>query len=134
MTVTFCEGERVLASPVVWRRVGVAGVQGAAAVVAGLAGFGFTDSAAVVVRNGLTFGGVALLSAVVFPPALSWAPVVMAATGTWIVGVPPVGDPIPEWAVLLKPFDNAAAGMIALAVQAAGVAAVLTTRRPYWSQ
>lgn len=127
--VTFSESERVLPSPVVFRRVAVIGVQVLLVVVSAVIGGG-PDEVGLLIRNGLFFAGTALCSAGLLPSGLSWSPVVLLATGSWIIGVPDQGDPVPRWALLLLDDSSAVAWATAIVLQVLG--SLLVIGYPSW--
>jgi len=123
--VTFSETERVFPSPVLFRRLGVIGVQ-ALFIVAAAVSCGAPNDTGLLIRNGIMFSGVSLCSAGLLPSGLFWIPVVLLATGTWIIGVPDQGNPVPRWALLLHDTSSTIAWGMAIALEILGALFVIT--------
>jgi hypothetical protein len=128
--VTFEETERVVPSPVQLRRLMVIAVQGASAVGAAWLGFGFNDDGLAAARNGLFLGGLSLCAAMVLPAVVAWAPVVIVATGTWIIGVPEPGAAVPNWALLLHGVTFVPSTIAAAFLQLTGALSFAVRERP----
>jgi hypothetical protein len=74
------------------------------------------------VRNCGLAVGVALLSIYLVPAALGWAPIILLALVTWLIGVPAPGVAPPAWALLLAPASSRLSLVISGAILTAGTA------------
>jgi hypothetical protein len=109
-------------------------------VVAGLAGCAIASMVAVVAtplgstiiwRNDALLVGLALGSAALLRPTMSWAPPVLLSIVTWLLG-PKLGGDVERWAVLLHPADSWPAAAASAIMLVAGCLLFCLPRRYCW--
>lgn len=129
------EPERIAPVPAVARRGLVVAAHLVVILVTTLLGSFGVGEAAILARNGLLFASLALSAAVLMPEEISWSPVVVAATTTWIVGVPEPGSPVPRWAILLQSGSAVGPWVFTLVLTLAATAFYIGRERPVtWGQ
>lgn len=131
--VVFSESERVMPVPVSRRRMTLVLVQLAIVLVTATLGSASATDAAMLVRNGLIFGSIALAAAALLPAELAWSPVVLAATATWIIGVPEPGAAVPGWALPLLPTHQTVTWFFGAGAQCMATCLYLARERHIWS-
>jgi hypothetical protein len=129
LQVAYEDGEVMSREPVARRRLRVAVVVLAAAVVSAGVGAAGGDRT-VALRNSLQLVGIAFWSALLLPPAIAWCPSMLAPLVVWLIGTPDPGDLIPGWAVLLHDQRSIPAALAALLTAGSGVVIYLARTSP----